>query len=391
MNRAPLLLALLLGFAGCTANNATDPLSQDQIVLWNTSEIVVQPTGGERWALDTGSDMISQVTPAADGQLAWTAIQRGGASVVTHVVADALGTAPNTVEVPTSPFFYAWSADSRSLGFLGNDQRRGGVMFGVIDITSGTSMRLETGAPFFVDWGPAGEGLFAHVGPDWLGFLDPVDGATSQLGRMSGLFPTPAWTDAGIVIVVEAAPSAEALFHPVGFQSTGSALALVEPGSGTVSEITPVNGGVRFFPDVAGSKLALIDGEGGDQRLRLLSLPDGSEIDVIESGYFEVVQWSPNGNSLLYTERSQLDLPSTPHVWQDSQITTFDESQLSPTFARNYVPFWDQYDRSLSLWSASSDAFALPSSDDDGDFVRIERLDGTSERHDGFSMGVWTR
>lgn len=388
VHRRSLLLVLALVSAACTSGSI--PERQDHIVLWNTSEIVVQPTTGDAWTLDTAGRIVSQVTPSPDGRLAWTALDPDRQQPVTHL-SDISGDGLVEVTVPTSPFFYAWSPDSGSVGFLGNDLTRGGVMFGIIDVSSASSTQLQTAAPFFVDWGPASDQLFAHVGSTWLGYLDPMGGETSQLNRVGGPFPAPAWTSSGILIVVEEAPSAQADLRSVALQTQGHALVLIQPQSGDMMEIGPVSGAVRFFPDSAGTKVAVIEGDGGEQRLRLLSVPDGNEIDVISGGYFDVVQWSPDGEHLLYSERPELTVPLTPSVWNDGTTTSFEEYLPSVTFARDYIQFWDQYDRSVSLWSASSEAFLLPSSNDDGDSVRLQRLDGTSELHDGFSMGVWTR
>jgi hypothetical protein len=38
----------------------------------------------------------------------------------------------------------------------------------------------------------------------------------------------------------------------------------------------------------------------------------------------------------------------------------------SPLFAGQYLPFFDQYDRSHRLWSPDSDALVMPAQDDDG-------------------------
>ena len=89
-------------------------------------------------------------------------------------------------------------------------------------------------------------------------------------------------------------------------------------------------------------------------------------------------QWNPAGDRLLYAsfdDGSSLDLAW--HVWEDGQVTDYAAFEAQPRWFRDLVPFFDQYDQSVSFWSPSGDAFAYPSIEDGDRVVVVQPVDGS--------------
>ena len=47
----------------------------------------------------------------------------------------------------------------------------------------------------------------------------------------------------------------------------------------------------------------------------------------------------------------------TPRVWDGEDTVVFPSFLPSRVWLVQYLPFWDQYSRSLTLWSPAGDAF----------------------------------
>jgi hypothetical protein len=97
------------------------------------------------------------------------------------------------------------------------------------------------------------------------------------------------------------------------------------------------------------------------------------------------VQWSPDGSSLLWTERNAGGA-LVPMTWTDGETTEHAPFRPSAEFANAYLPFWDQYDRTISMWNLDSSAFSLPT--DTG--VVVYELTGDTTTYPDWSMGIWT-
>ena len=65
---------------------------------------------------------------------------------------------------------------------------------------------------------------------------------------------------------------------------------------------------------------------------------------------------------------SQLDeRVDADDVWDGEDVIRFARVRPTATFVREYLPFFDQYSRSLTLWSPQGDAFTYAGRNDDGD------------------------
>ena len=143
---------------------------------------------------------------------------------------------------------------------------------------------------------------------------------------------------------------------------------------------------VRLFASGDGSRLAAVTGSDGDQHLSIHDRA-GTRLAERRGPAIELVQWSPDAGALLYTIRSDAGRERTPFVWlaSEDEDLEFDPFVPSVELESTYLPFWDQYDRALSVWAPDSSMFAL--ADEAG--IRLLSLDGGIEQVSGSTMAVF--
>lgn len=328
----------------------------------------------------TGS--ISQVTPGPNGELAWTAITSDPARAL--VVFDGANGA--SVTAPFAPFFYHWSPEGDRLALLGNSPSGQGLAFATLTIDEEAIRSVEAPSPFFFDWSPDGTQLVAHLGGSSIGVIDAASGEIQDLGVEARSFPAPAWIDRGILVLSELGPSIGAREVPVGLQATAAQVVLIDPAADTTTALAEVDQPTRLFPGA--QHLALVIGADGRQTIDIINW-SGGLIETIGAGTIEVVQWSPDGSRLLWTERLS-DNRLQPRIWNEDGTEDVDAFVPSPTFATSYIPFWDQYDRALSLWSHDSARVAFATTRDGASEIVVHG-DGEPITYPGFEMAAWGR
>ena len=102
--------------------------------------------------------------------------------------------------------------------------------------------------------------------------------------------------------------------------------------------------------------------------LTVTDLDSGEEETVSEQPVL-AYQWSPAGDRLLYlaTEES-IDHPTFRwFVWDGESSTRYAPVTPTTIFATAYLPFWDQYARSHTLWAPDGSAFAYTGLNQEGD------------------------
>lgn len=358
------------------------------LIAWSTESIRVYERPGSQAGgdeLETAGGEISLVTPSSDGRIAWTARDEATSDYRTMVSSPSAGQ-PDEISVPTAPFFYAWSPTDDRLAFLGNDPGGAGVLFGSLDPETGVSESHGISTPFFLDWAPDGSRVIANIGGATLGFIDVPDGTVTDTGIRPGLSPAPIWTTDGVVVVARRSPAVEAGVMAVSLQAERGRVQHVDPSTGEQTALMEVDVPVRLFASSDGSRLAAVTGDAGDHRL---SIHDRAGTILAErtGPSIELVQWSPDGDALLYTIRSGNGRERTPHLWLASgdADVEFDPFTPSVELESTYLPFWDQYDRALSIWAPDSSMFALASEDR----IRLQSLDGGIDELMGFTMAVF--
>ena len=316
---------------------------------------------------------------SADGRrrVAWTELGDDGAFRI------ALGDV-DTGEIagypsPVAPFYYYWSPDATLLAFLGQNAFSP-LEMGVLDHRRGSVEIIASGQPFYFDWRPDSQGIFTHVG-EALAMLTLTGEAWSseEVPIRAGLFQAPAWHSEDRVLIVTPMSQGSvqvSLGAPGRAQDDGQSpqrLIISDLGTGSVLTLAELEGPAIFEPDPSGKRVAVYDVSGP---LRVWNIADGEEVVVTESEV-AAFEWSPVGGRLLFMEVDREARALTPRVWDGEDTVVFPSFLPSRVWLVQYLPFWDQYSRSLTLWSPAGDAFTYPgvSTRNGEDHIFVQHLD----------------
>jgi TolB protein len=344
------------------------------VVLDGPGVFVMDTNGSDRVELTDGQDLFSQQpTWAPDGsRVAWVEIANSGSTLVTSLVD---GSEPTRAPVDFAPFYMSWDPTSSLVAFLGSGSA--GIEMGIVDVGGGGAEAeiLDAGEPYYFSWAPEGDRMIVHVGTDRLEQLD-LAGEGTALGDAPGVFQAPQWSAGGDSVLY------------VSGGSDGQHLVLSNPDGSARQEILDFDGFLSFGLSSDGARIAYrAFGEAPDAIVAGLSAApraqDG-ELGVIELGSEDpniiddrtvlAFFWSPQGDQLLFltTENGGFNW----NVWDGSAVTTFDSFTPSGVFGRNYLPFFDQYSQSMTLWAPDGSAFTYAGVADGEDGIWVQDLDG---------------
>ncbi len=280
---------------------------------------------------------------------------------------------------PVAPFYYYWSPDAALLAFLGQNAFSP-LEMGVLDYRRDSVEIIATGQPFYFDWRPDSRAMVTHVG-EALSLLTLADEAWSSedIPIRAGQFQAPAWlSEDRILIVTPDSPGSvqvslgvagNAQFH----NSAPQRLILSDLETGSVLTLAELEGAAIFEPDPTSKWVAVYDFSGP---LRVFDLAGGGETVVSESEV-AAFEWSPAGDRLLFMEVDRQARALKPRVWDGNDTLVFPSFIPSRVWVVQYLPFWDQYSRSLTLWSPTGEAFTYPgmSSRSGEDQIFVQHLD----------------
>lgn len=366
-----ILMSMAAAMAACTPSAPLPPL----LVLGGDSSIKVVDEAGAALDLLTADPnlLANQPTWAPDGRLAvWTEIDRTSGDAMVAMGND---TSQRRVDAGTAPFFYAWSPDGKHISYLGNAPDGTGVAMGIIDVVRGSAGLVDSGRPYFLDWSPDSTRLAVHSSNTDLAFVD-LDGNRQPIEVESGLFQAPAFLPDGRLLVARA----------------GADPGLVVLDAGESSLVAEVDGVTFFAPSSDGRHVAYTDNTKGDA-LGSLSVVavGGGEVRQITEGPMLAFQWSPRGERLLFITIDFEAMNLVPGVWEDGVVTDFEPLIPTSVFINDYLPFWDQYSRVLSVWSSEGDEFALPVDDPEGGGIQIyDVATGTNRRLIDGTFASWS-
>lgn len=349
--RASIVLLVVLA---CSAPSPLPPL-----LVVDSGLTAVDEDGMSLVLLDPETGAVpSQPTWAPDGTFAvWTEIAADGSGAT---IAMGNEESQRRIDGGTVPFFYGFSPTGDSLAYLGNDPEGGGVALGLLDVAAGTARLLDTGQPYYLDWSPDGSRLAVHANQSDLYLLDG-DGNRTDLDVQPGLFQAPAFLSDDQLLIVD-----------------DESLAVLDLDSLDVDLIAPVSRFSAFAPSPDGARVAFIDNdEAAPGALSLVSIESG-ESQRIEEDPVVLFDWSPDGSRLLYLTLTSEGL--VPFVWTEAEVTSGEPFLPTRTFFQSYLPFWDQYNRFLTMWRADGSGFILPRTNGDATEIAFYPSDGTAAR-----------
>lgn len=390
MNRLVVALAMLL--AACTGSSpvttaalpastdppaataAADEVGQEsdltgRLAISGPTEVsITEPDGTVVWANDVGNPN-SQPTWSVLGDLVYSDISDESTDLV---VVQPNGSIVRLAS-PVLAFYLHWSPDGRSLGFLGAGRQA--INFGVATPENQTAEVLDTGTPYYFDWNPDGTSLVAHVGVAQVREVAIASGDVDIVELTAATFQTPQWTEMGVILQREGRVSITASGLSSGLQSSAQDVIIGELGAD--GDVIATIRGVGSFSANAHNDVAVYQANDAETRLSILDA-GGSEFILTDKAVL-AFQWSPDTEKLAFLERVEDDSSVRWVIWNDGETVAFEPYVPSLGFMTRYQPFWDQYSRSMTIWSPGSNALVYSAQAKDNAAEGMIYIQGISE------------
>jgi TolB protein len=323
--------------------------------------VTLDPDGSGEVVLDeieAGRSQVRQPTWSPDGsRVAWVHVEVTDDETLEAVLATSTDAGGRATEARTGavvPFYLSWDPTSSRIAYLGG--READIEIGIVENERGRVTPLDTGQPYYLSWAPEGDEMLVHVGEDRLERLE-LDGTLTTVADRPGTFFAPVWTGDGRSFVYASATA------------RGQHLVVHDVDARNGSQLVPFDGLVRFVVSPDGRRIAFqILEQQSAQPLTVIDVRSGETTEIVEgltSGFF----WSPNGERLLYL------VPDPDEdrfwyrwgVWDGTSSFTTPRFLLSLLVVEEYLPFFEQYAQSMSLWSPDGRAFAYPGQNEAGE------------------------
>ena len=361
-----LLISIALLLTACSPS--AEPPSDRLVILTNGDVVTIDPDGSNPTTIASDAEAgFFQPVWSPDRSLLAFASTRSQAAVAVARLSDGETFTTNT---DSFPFYFSWS-ERNELGILRNGDQ--GLNLETVTLSeSGLSepQIVAQGQPLYYSWNQDGSELVAHVGLDQLSISD---GATEDLLAIApGRFAAPAWTERGIFAVTEAGDlQSLVVLDRDGTTRTLASLAqstnLIPNRDGSLVAIQTLGPQQQFesasfqtTPRVAANRLVVLDTTTG-------------ETAAVTTAPVLAFFWSPADDSLLV-----LDVVDGPlarwSIWNDGAFTEQVRFEPDQAFFTQFVPFFDQYAQSVSLWSPAGDAIAFPGTIDGRTGIWVQEI-----------------
>ncbi len=288
-------------------------------------------------------------SPLGD-RVAWArAVDAGGWELVT---AELDGTGRTTHALAARPDYVTFDPTGRRL--LALTPSSTGFDIVIVDGVSGESEAVDNGRPYFSDFAPGGGQLIAHVG-NGLRLVD-MEGEVTQLPFTSSGHQTPAWHPDGrsVVFSNDAAGSNTLIRVEIASGDTTRlgvfaefVLFSIAP-TGTHVAVSSFGGAAAADPTTA---LAATDRVG----LWVVDLDSGAGVRLSDRPTITPM-WDPTGTHLVVRD-AVLGSGEWTVYDLDGAVTSTGELDVSESLMPAYLPFWDQFGRSQTVWSPGGDRF----------------------------------
>ena len=202
-----------------------------------------------------------------------------------------------------------------------------------------------------------GERLLIHVGANTLGTLD-LEGHLEEIGDRPAIFQAPVWLPDGRMVYAK--------------RIDGRQVLMVR-GDGPPKELL-TDGATRVRREPGREARRVSRERRRGLRVSVVGLGSGRPRTVTEAPT-SAFHWSPDGSHLRWTQEEGAAHRSMDGLGRgvDSRIGL--AFLPSPTFLREYVPFYGQFAQSMTPWSPEGTSFASPGLIEDRAGIWVQDLD----------------
>ena len=374
---AVLVVALTVGTAACAGASSepttarSEPPGRLVVSQSDTSIFTIQPDGSGRTDLVVEQSGLVAVQPtwSPNGErLVWTEVDHMSEVPAASIVSSGPGgEETERTPSPVAPFYYYWNPAADQVAFLA------GGPGGTVDLglLNGEVDWLGEAQPFYFAWSPDGRTLLTHTDMDTVALLTSA-GISTKLENTQARFQAPQWAaDGARLVYASGTPPATGGIRIGAFQANGQEIVVTDNQGIILHRVGPFAGVATFELNPDGRRIAHSDTL--DRRtfnfgpLIVTDLDSGGSTTVSQESVL-AYQWSPAGDLLLYlVAETGIDHPAFRWaVWDGKSSTEYGPMVPTTIFASSYLPFWDQYSRSHTLWAPDGSAFAYSGQDDQG-------------------------
>ena len=293
----------------------------------------------------------------------------------------------NLVTAYSSPnfvIFYYWSPDGKRVGFI-SETPTNSLVFQVVPREGGDATLVDAGSPYYWTWAPDSSAVMAHAGTVGSAALSHVsllklDPQVAEYGLdlQPGQFKAPAFSPDGSQVLVAAEVT-----------SNTSALLLTDAFGDNALTLAEYTGHIAFVWSPDGKRVAYLTTTGTSVvepgQLTVVD-PAGQQQPVtLEGAQVYAFFWSPDNKKLAYFVETPAEEVEAADVTASSLLVSPDNFVLSlrvmdvnsgKTHAvadfvgterfLQILPYFDQYDQAMTIWSPDSKNMLLSAYRGDG-------------------------
>ena len=372
----------------------------------------INPDGSDLRVLTEGEQRFQFPVWSPDGaKLATIGVDRNGGFI--QVLRDAVDTQAKDIyrNADQGAIYLYWSPDSSMVSFLANHPETNLALH--LASEAQEDRILAGGAPFYWQWASDNQNLLIHTnftGEDSrLGFTSIASDTLQENLAPPGIFQAPGISPSGNYIayaednavrgtqvIIQNNPLTGASVSRREFKHEGAVGLGWSPVEDKLAFISPEK-------DAAGAygPLKLLEAETGlledlndITTLAFFWSPDGKSIAYISPLNPDEPDVSETGQEILISQKIQSSFLFEAHVIdiaskQDTIIGTFTPTFL---FVTQFLPFFDQYALSHSIWSPQSDAVVLPTINaQNAETITVFPLDGLAQTIADGDTPFWNR